>query len=116
MSKDGISRGSHAAYSDKNVRYSHLKDVDARLYEKTFRNKLKDRKQFTGTILKLEVSRDVVAAYGGTFADSEAPIFYRAWLRVEGIHDELLPNPCTAKTPEEQEYIIGLHSPPALSS
>ena len=35
MSKDGISKANHNLYSDENTRYSHLKDVDIRLFEKT---------------------------------------------------------------------------------
>lgn len=116
MSKDGISKANHNLYSDENTRYSHLKDVDIRLFEKTFRNKLKDLKNFTGVILRLEASKNIVATYGGSVVFNEQPIFYQAWIRVEGVHDEVLPNPCSARTVEEEQYLISLHGPPALSA
>lgn len=116
MSKEGFSRAFFDASSDPEARMSILKDVNIRTLEKIFKNKLEDVKSFDAIILRLEASRNVVGSSNGTTLVDERPLFYKAVLRILGVHDEILPNPCDYSDVDVQQTLISLHVPQAIST
>jgi outer membrane protein OmpA-like peptidoglycan-associated protein len=114
-----ISPAFFQALMDPETRNSILKEAKLKAVEKEWRNVLKDRKNFYGVILQLETNRKIVGLANGSTnvpeTIDETPIFYKAFLRVEGVHDKSLPHPCEFDDPNIQKFVIGLHSPPAIS-
>ena len=92
MSRKGIISGYHGTLSDLESRFSLDKELDILLIEKTYRNWMDSKKEWTGIILRIEQNRDFTSLYGSSSKlVDESPVFYRAWLRVPEIHGNLLP-------------------------
>ena len=92
MSKDGISAAFYSSLMDTETRHSVLKELRTKAAEKEFKNKLKDKKLFRGIILRVNQSRFPVAGENGSGKIDERPVFYQAWIRIEEIDAEIIPN------------------------